>query len=94
MQEVGDGNGKEKGKKNDKGFEVRTKQFALRIIRLYSVLPQSTEAQVIGKQILCSGTSVFLCLECVLHRNYALAFFFSLYPLPPKEVRKTALPKT
>ena len=36
----------------------RTKQFALRIIRLYSALPKTTEAQVLGKQILRSGTSV------------------------------------
>ena len=36
----------------------RTKQFALRIIRLYVSLPSSTEAQVIGKQLLRSGTSV------------------------------------
>ena len=36
----------------------RTKKFALRIIRLYSSLPKSTVAQVMGKQILRSGTSV------------------------------------
>lgn len=30
----------------------RTKQFALRIIRLNSALPKSTEAQVLGKQLL------------------------------------------
>ena len=37
----------------------RTKDFALRIIRLYSSLPtSSTVAQVIGKQVLRSGTSV------------------------------------
>jgi four helix bundle protein len=36
----------------------RTKAFALRIIRLYVSLPKTTEAQVIGKQILRSGTSV------------------------------------
>lgn len=36
----------------------RTKAFALRIIRLYSSLPKSTESQVIGKQLLRSGTSV------------------------------------
>ena len=36
----------------------RTKQFALRIIRLYSALPNSTLAQVIGKQLLRSGTSL------------------------------------
>ncbi|HRT71551.1 MAG TPA: four helix bundle protein [Syntrophales bacterium] len=36
----------------------RTKLFALRIVRLYSALPKTTEAQVIAKQILRSGTSV------------------------------------
>ena len=36
----------------------RTKQFALRTIRLFSALPKSGEAQVIGKQLLRSGTSV------------------------------------
>ena len=36
----------------------RTKQYALRIIRLYSALPQTTVAQTIGKQILRSGTSI------------------------------------
>lgn len=36
----------------------RTKSFALRIIRLCSALPRTMEAQVIGKQILRSGTSV------------------------------------
>lgn len=36
----------------------RAKLFALRIIRLYAVLPKTTEAQVIGKQVLRSGTSV------------------------------------
>lgn len=36
----------------------RTKAFALRIIRLYGRLPRETVAQVIGKQILRSGTSV------------------------------------
>lgn len=36
----------------------RTKEFALRVIRLYASLPKTTEAQVIGKQVLRSGTSV------------------------------------
>ena len=39
-------------------LDARTKAFALRIIRLYSTLPKMTEAQVIGKQVLRSGTSV------------------------------------
>ena len=36
----------------------RTKDFALRIIRMYAALPKTKEAQVIGKQVLRSGTSV------------------------------------
>jgi four helix bundle protein len=36
----------------------RTKSFALRVIKLYAALPQRTEAQVIGKQVLRAGTSV------------------------------------
>lgn len=36
----------------------RTKDYALRIIRLYVVLPKTTEAQVLGKQALRSGTSI------------------------------------
>ncbi|ESA34646.1 chp02436-containing protein [Leptolyngbya sp. Heron Island J] len=36
----------------------RTKAFALRIIKLYTALPKTTEAQVIGRQALRSGTSI------------------------------------
>jgi len=36
----------------------RTKMLALRVIRLYSSLPNGAEAQVIGRQLLRSGTSV------------------------------------
>jgi four helix bundle protein len=36
----------------------RTTDFALRMIRLYSALPKAVTAQVIGKQVLRSGTSV------------------------------------
>jgi len=43
--------------KND-DLRKRTKCFALRIIGLYVVLPKTLESQIIGKQILRSGTSV------------------------------------
>jgi len=36
----------------------RTKNFALRIIKLYCALDDGTLAQVLGKQVLRSGTSV------------------------------------
>ena len=42
---------------SNRDLRVRTKDFALAIIRTYSSLPKTTEAQVIGKQVLRSGTS-------------------------------------
>src|SRR5213075_1277126 len=36
----------------------RTKAFALQIIRMFAAIPKTTEAQVLGKQLLRSGTSV------------------------------------
>jgi four helix bundle protein len=39
-------------------IRIRTRQYALRIVRLYTALPKTVVAQVIGKQILRSGTSV------------------------------------
>ena len=43
-----------------KGEELkrRTKEFALRVIRLVSSLPNTREADVLGKQLLRAGTSV------------------------------------
>src|SRR5687767_9093343 len=37
---------------------LRTKRFALAVIRLYSLLSKSTVDQVLGRQVLRSGTSV------------------------------------
>jgi four helix bundle protein len=39
-------------------LKERTKQFAVRVIRMYSALPKGAVAQVLGKQVLRSGTSV------------------------------------
>ena len=39
-------------------LRARTKAFALRVIRLYPALPRTVEAQILGKQVLRSGTSV------------------------------------
>jgi four helix bundle protein len=36
----------------------RTKAYALRIVKLYAALPKGAVAQILGKQILRSGTSV------------------------------------
>jgi four helix bundle protein len=44
--------------KEEKDLRERTKEFALRIIRLFGALPKTTEARILGKQVLRSGTSV------------------------------------
>jgi four helix bundle protein len=40
------------------GLQNRTKQFAIRIVKLFRSLPKTEEARVIGRQVLRSGTSV------------------------------------
>ncbi|MCX6998759.1 MAG: four helix bundle protein [Candidatus Sumerlaeota bacterium] len=39
-------------------LQERTKGFALRVIRMYRMLPKTDEARIIGKQVLRSGTSI------------------------------------
>jgi len=46
------------GRSEPVDLKVRTREFAVRIIRLFSALPKTTVAEVIGKQMLRSGTSV------------------------------------
>ncbi len=43
--------------KETRDLRERTKAFALRIVRMYVSLPKTLEAQVLGKQVLKSGTS-------------------------------------
>src|SRR5439155_18047672 len=42
----------------ERDLRDRTKHFALRIVEMFSVIPKTTEAQILGKQVLRSGTSV------------------------------------
>ena len=44
--------------KEENDLKDRTKQCALGIIRLFGSLPKSTQARVLGKQLLRSGKSV------------------------------------
>ena len=39
-------------------LKIRTKDYALSVIRLYAALPKRTETQILGRQLLRSGTSV------------------------------------
>jgi len=43
---------------NEQEFKQRTKELALRGIKLVSSLPKNTVSEVIGKQLIRSGTSV------------------------------------
>lgn len=42
----------------EKQLMLRTKRFALRVIRLVAALPSTTEGRAIGSQLVRSGTSV------------------------------------
>lgn len=47
-----------KPKKAATELHERTRDYALRVLKLYSALPKTIPAQVLGKQLLRSGTSV------------------------------------
>jgi four helix bundle protein len=46
------------GEVNDAELAQRTKAFALRVLKLVASLPSTREADVLGRQLLRSGTSV------------------------------------
>ena len=56
MNKIGEKTNMEKEAPLD--LRTRTSDFALRIVKLYASLPKTTEAQVLGRQVLRSGTSV------------------------------------
>lgn len=39
-------------------MRARTKQFALRVVKLFRALPSAVDAQVMGKQLMRCGTAV------------------------------------
>ena len=43
---------------DERDLRDRTKRFALSVIRMFSMIPKTTEAQVLGKKLLRSSTSV------------------------------------
>lgn len=60
----------------------RTKQFALRIIRLVSKLPKNDVARVVGSQLLRSGTSIGAnyreASRCATRRHFASTMSIAL----------------
>src|SRR5216684_3299767 len=69
-------------------LRLRTKQFAIRIVRLFRALPKSDEARVIGKQMLRSGTSVAANYRAVC-RARSQAEFVSRMGLVVEEIDET-----
>ncbi len=56
----------------------RTKQFAVRSIRLFQALPKTDEARIIGKQFLRSATSVGANYRAVCRARSKAEFFSKL----------------
>jgi len=55
-------------------LKKRTKQFAIRIVKLFRSLPRSEEARIIGRQMLRSGTSVAANYRAVCHSRSKAEF--------------------
>lgn len=80
------GNGKVEGPPD---LRVRTKAFALDIIRLVGSLPKSMEAQVLGRQVLRSGTSVGA-NYCEAYRGRSRAEFIAKIGDSLREIEETS----
>lgn len=76
-------------KEENQDMRERTTEFALRIIRMFSSLPKTTEARVMGRQVLRSGTSVGANYR-EAHRARSKAEFISCAGISLREVEETA----
>ena len=70
-------------------LKARTKQFAIRIVRVFKSLPKNDEARIIGKQLLRSGTSVAANYRAVC-RSRSKAEFISKMSAVVEEADETA----
>lgn len=69
-------------------FKQRTKQLSLRVIRLFQALPKTDEAEIIGKQLLRSATSVAANYRAAC-RSRSDAEFFSKISIVVEEADET-----
>jgi len=76
-------------KEENQDMRERTTEFALRIIKMFSSLPKTTEARVMGKQVLRSGTSVGANYR-EAHRARSRAEFISCAGIALREIEETA----
>jgi len=70
-------------------LKARTKQFAIRIVRVFKSLPKNDEARIIGKQMLRAGTSVAANYRAVC-RSRSKAEFISKMSVVVEEAAETA----
>lgn len=70
-------------------FRIRTKNFALRIIKLFQSLPKTEEARVIGKQLLRSGCSVGANFRAAI-RGRSTAEFYAKLSIVVEEADESA----
>jgi four helix bundle protein len=70
-------------------LKARTKQFAIRIVRVFKSLPKNDEARIIGKQLLRAGTSVAANYRAVC-RSRSKAEFISRMSVVVEEADETA----
>jgi len=70
-------------------LKARTKQFAIRIVRVFKSLPRNDEARIIGKQLLRAGTSVAANYRAVC-RSRSKAEFISRISVVVEKADETA----
>ena len=75
--------------KEEGDLRGRTKDFALRIITMFGQLPKNTVAQVLGKQVLRSGTSIGANYR-EAHRGRSKAEFIAKVGDSLRELEETA----
>ena len=69
-------------------LKLRTKKFALRIVKVFQALPRSEDARTLGKQLLRSGTSVAANYPAVC-RSRSKAEFLARLGVVVEEINET-----
>ncbi|MGH9326594.1 MAG: four helix bundle protein [Terriglobia bacterium] len=69
-------------------LKERTKEFAIRIVRMFQSLPRTEEARILGRQVLRSGTSV-AANYCAVCRSRSRAEFVAKIGTVVEEMDET-----
>ena len=71
-------------------LKSRTKQFAVRIVKMFRALPRTPDARILGRQVIRSGTSVAANYRAAT-RARSKAEFTSKLPIVLEEIDETVL---